>query len=288
MTLASNMNNVATELYAVLLNSDLADMADKPEYIEWDAALSMTLGKQGHRPPWPPAPGEAAAWQIRQIQRLLRRAEVLVISPAAHAAVMAAAATLEPADVSTLDRDRDILMPTGLLVLPEPIVVVNRTGSLSDTRAFGWQFITQHQILPTAQYPGVQVTTFMDRDGPVQPAGWRQAVSQARASGNPLPPLMSDGMYGMRGDACLAEESTETLADRSEHHRQMQRALTQASQWRAEPVPETGGWAAAGWTTPMTISWAATCSPAGGSLPRASRPSGRASRIQGAHSSGRR
>ena len=51
-----------------------------------------------------------------------------------------------------------------------PVVVVNLTGSLSDIKAFGWQFITQHQILPTAQYPGVQVPTFMDRDGPLQPA----------------------------------------------------------------------------------------------------------------------
>jgi hypothetical protein len=242
MMLASNMNNVVSELHSVLLNSDLADMVEKPEGVEWDAALSMTLGKQGHPPPWPREPQEAAAWQIRHIGKLLRQAEVLVISPAAYAAVMAAAATLEPADVSTLDRDRDILVPTGLLVLPEPVVVVNRTGSLSDTKAFGWQFITQYQVLPTAQYPGVRVTTFMDRDGPVQPTGWRQAVSQARASGSPLPPLMPDGMYGMRGDACLAEESTEMLADLSEHHRQLQRALTQASEWRNEPVPETGEW----------------------------------------------
>jgi len=34
----------------------------------------------------------------------------------------------------------------------------------------------------------------------------------------------------MRGKACLAEESSERLADLSEHHRQMQKALTQASQ----------------------------------------------------------
>ncbi|MGW0801323.1 hypothetical protein [Streptomyces sp. NPDC002692] len=130
-----------------------------------------------------------------------------------------------------------------MLVLPEPVVVVNRTGTLSDTRAFGWQFITQHQILPTAQYPGVRVSTFMDRDGPVQPAGWRQAVSRARAAGNPLPPLMPDGMYGMRGDACLALESAETLARLSEDYRNMQDVLTQASRWRAEPVPEMGEWA---------------------------------------------
>ncbi|WP_329328060.1 hypothetical protein [Streptomyces luteogriseus] len=240
--LASNNSNVVAELHSVLLNSDLADMADKPEGIEMDVAWSMTVGKQGYSPPWPRAAGEAASWQIRQIQKLLRRAEILVVSPATHAAVMAAAATLEPADVSTLDRDRDILVPTGLLVLPEPVVVVNRTGSLSDIRAFSWQFITQHQILPTARYPGVQVTTFMDRDGPVQPTGWRQAVSQARAAGSPLPQLMPDGMYGMRGDACLAEESTETLAQLSGLFREMERARTHAAQWRAEPVPETGEW----------------------------------------------
>ncbi|MCX4920248.1 hypothetical protein [Streptomyces sp. NBC_00687] len=243
MTLAETFGNVVGELHAVLLNSNVSEFADKPAGIEQDAALSMTLGKQGHPPPWPRAAGEAASWQIRQIGKLLRQAEVLVISPAAHAAVMAAAATLEPADVSTLDRERDIPMRTALLVLPEPVVVVNRTGSLSDTRAFGWQFITQHQILPTAQYPGVRISTFMDRDGPVQPAGWRQAVSHARASGSPLPPLMPDGMYGMRGDACLALESTETIARLSEDYRQMQDVLTQASQWRAEPVLEMGEWA---------------------------------------------
>ncbi|MGW2748357.1 hypothetical protein [Streptomyces sp. NPDC001450] len=67
MTLPSNMNNVVSELRSVLLHSDLADMADRPEGLEWDAALSMTLGKQGYQPPWPRAPREAAAWQIRQI-----------------------------------------------------------------------------------------------------------------------------------------------------------------------------------------------------------------------------
>ncbi|MFF3663259.1 hypothetical protein [Streptomyces olivochromogenes] len=243
MMLADNVSNVLGDLRRMLFHSDLTDMAaGRPEDAVWDAALSMTLGKQGYRPPWPRKPAEAAAWEIRQIKKMLQQAEVLVISPAAHAAVMAAAATLEPADVSTLDRDQDILVPTGLLVLPEPVVVVNRTGTLSDTRAFGWQFVTQHQAFPTAQYPGVQVTTFMDRDGPVQPTGWRQAVARARAAGSPLPPLMPDGMYGMRGDACLADESTEMLADLSQRFRQLQEAIKQASEWRAEPVPETGEW----------------------------------------------
>ncbi|MEU3855697.1 hypothetical protein [Streptomyces sp. NPDC029554] len=49
MTLALNMNNVVTELYAVLLFSDLADTSDKPVAIERD--VPVTLGKQGHPPP---------------------------------------------------------------------------------------------------------------------------------------------------------------------------------------------------------------------------------------------
>ncbi|WP_327328697.1 hypothetical protein OG735_41260 (plasmid) [Streptomyces sp. NBC_01210] len=203
--LTENLNNVVSEMHSVLVDSDA------PAGKEWDLAFSLVLGKQGVRPPWPRGPQEAADWQMKQIRRLLRDAEVFVISPAAHAAVMAAAATLEPADLSTLDRDRDIVTPNGLLVLPEPVVIVNRIGSLSDTAAFGWQFTVQHQILPPAQYPGVRVTTFMDRDGPVQPAEWRLAVAHARASGTPFPPLVPDGMYGIRGDGCLAEESSETL-----------------------------------------------------------------------------
>ncbi|MFD0723910.1 hypothetical protein [Streptomyces globosus] len=204
-------------------------------------AFAMTLGKQGMRRPWPPGPVEAARWQIRQVLQLLDDAEVLVISPAAHAAVMAAAATLEPADVGTLDKDRDIPMSAGLLVLPEPVVVENRGGTLSDIRAFGWQFITQHQVLPDAQYAGVQLTCFMDRDGPVQPQSWRLAVTQARLTGSPLPPLVPDGIYGMRADAALSTESSERHAELSEEHRRLNTFLNQVAQHNALP-PEEGQW----------------------------------------------
>lgn len=111
-------------------------------------------------------------------------------------------------DVSSLDRDRDIVVPRGLLVLPEP-VVVNRADSLSDTAAFGWD---------------------MDRDGPVEPEEWRQVVSHGRPVGSPMP----------RG--CLAKESTEYRAHISEQYRELQYALNSAAQWRAEPAAEMGEW----------------------------------------------
>ncbi|MFF9127929.1 hypothetical protein ACF09J_32520 [Streptomyces sp. NPDC014889] len=224
-----------TELRTVLHHSDA------PEQHRENIAFAMMLGKQGMRRPWPSSPIEAARWQIRQVLQLLNDAEVLVISPAAHAAVMAAAATLEPADVGTLDKNRDIPMPTGLLVLPEPVVVENRGGSLSDIRAFGWQFVTQYQVLPDAQYSGVQLACFMDRDGPVQPEPWRLAVAQARATGSPLPPLVPDGIYGLRADGALAAESSERHTEISEEHRRLNTVLNQVAQHSTQP-PEEGQW----------------------------------------------
>ncbi|MGW5330893.1 hypothetical protein [Streptomyces sp. NPDC004014] len=233
--MASNMSNRIMELRTALHHSTV------PEQHREDLAFAMTLGKQGMRRPWPPSPVDAAQWQIRQVLQLLDNAEVLVISPAAHAAVMAAAATLEPSDVATLDKDRDIPMPAGLLVLPEPVVVENRGGSLSDIGAFGWQFVTQDQVLPDAQYPGVQLTCFMDRDGPVQPESWRLAVTQARATGSPLPPLVPDGIYGLRADGALAAENSERHAALSDEHRQLNTFLNQIADHNALP-PEEGQW----------------------------------------------
>ncbi|GAA1543803.1 hypothetical protein GCM10009730_60990 [Streptomyces albidochromogenes] len=203
MMLQNNTNRM-TELRTVLNRSTVA-VRDRESM-----SFAMMLGKQGLAPPWPAGPQQATDWQIRQIVQALEQADVCVISPGAHAAVMAAASTLEPADVTTLDRDNDIHTPIGFVVLPEPVVLVNRGGGISDTVAFGWQFITQHQVLPTSTYPGVQLTTFMDRDGPVQPAEWRMVVAQARANHTPLPPFVPDGMYGLRGDRAKPTRATPT------------------------------------------------------------------------------
>ncbi|WP_328959012.1 hypothetical protein [Kitasatospora purpeofusca] len=101
----------------------------------WQYALSITVGAMGEAPPWSRDLSGHTDREIRRHQELLRTAEVFVISPAAHAAVMASAATLELADTATLDREVDLPALTGLLVLPEPIVHANRNGALSDTAA---------------------------------------------------------------------------------------------------------------------------------------------------------
>ncbi|MEW2493791.1 hypothetical protein AB0942_09615 [Streptomyces nodosus] len=191
----------------------------------WDRTCSMMLGKSGYRPPWSATPHEAGAWNIAQVTQLLEQAEVIVLSPESHAAVMAAASTLEPADVNTLQRDRDFTALSGLLVLPEPMVTVNRGGSLSDIAAFGWQPITQHQTHPTAEHPAVQIVPLIDRDGPVQPDGWTAMLAQARAQKMPFPRLLPDGPYSLPLDGPMVKADEAQRAQFAEMRRTLHDAL---------------------------------------------------------------
>lgn len=65
----SNVKNVLSDMYQVLLSSDA------PEGSEWDVACSLVLGKLGMRPPWPSGPDSTADWQLAQDLEVLRSAE---------------------------------------------------------------------------------------------------------------------------------------------------------------------------------------------------------------------
>ncbi|MFD4661413.1 hypothetical protein ACFWP2_38035 [Kitasatospora sp. NPDC058444] len=211
----------------------------------WQYALSITVGAMGDPPPWSRDLNEHTEREIRRHQELLRTAEVFVISPAAHAAVMAASATLEIADTATLDRDVDLPVPTGLLILPEPIVHANRNGALSDTAAFGWAPVQLYSGWPEVEggTPGVRVTSFMDRDGPIQPDEWRAALAVARSSGMPLPLLVPDGVMGMTGNGHLAHLDAAQLHEVSQGVQQVHLALREsANEVRGQVVEDVGEW----------------------------------------------
>ncbi|WP_051757129.1 hypothetical protein [Kitasatospora purpeofusca] len=210
----------------------------------WQYALSITVGAMGDAPPWSRDLNGHTEREIRRHQELLRTAEVFVISPAAHAAVMAAAATLEIADTATLDREADLPAPTGLLMLPEPIVHANRNGALSDTAAFGWAPVQLFNAWPPVKggIPGVRVTSFMDRDGPIQPDEWRATLALARTSGMPLPLLVPDGVVGMSGDGRLAHLDRAQLHEVSRSAQQVQLNLRQSATEVRGQVEEVGEW----------------------------------------------
>ncbi|WP_052845490.1 hypothetical protein [Streptomyces sp. NRRL S-31] len=93
----------------------------------------------------------------------------------------------------------------------------------------------------------------MDRDGPVQPQSWRLAVAQARASGSPLPPLVPDGIYGLRADAALTAESNEQPAEISEEHRRLNTVLNH--QWAVTEPSRLAHLAAPGEVDAEMLDW---------------------------------
>ncbi|MFI1203563.1 hypothetical protein ACH4VR_29725 [Streptomyces sp. NPDC020883] len=204
-------------------------------------AAAGIMGQVGFPAPWPSNGWHFADWELDRHVDLLRGADICVISHQAHAAVVAAAMTLDPGDLLTLDREADIPIPAGLLVLPEPFVLLSRKGELSDMAAWGWSFATLYGT-NGEQYPGVRISGFMDREGPVQPPSWRQFLAAAKAAGHPIPPWMPDGMHGMRADAAFSEASTETMAEFSLAQRTLHGFLGELA--RADPrcAPESAQW----------------------------------------------
>jgi hypothetical protein len=210
-------------------------------------ALALTIGAVGRKPPWSRANPDLkgyAQWLAAQRVQLLQNADVLVASPAVHAAVMAAAATLEIAETATLDRASDLVVPTGLLLLPEPIILTNRNGSMSDVRAYGWDFADLHSNYPdhATAVPGVRVTSFMDRDGPLQPEAWREQTAMLRAAGYRFPRLIPDGEEGMAANGALKDLSTQELQETSEAVNEVHAALR--ANTPQQPAAIVGEWQA--------------------------------------------
>ncbi|MFB6780542.1 hypothetical protein ACFCX0_24630 [Streptomyces sp. NPDC056352] len=142
----------------------------RPLDLAWQEAAAWMFGEAGYLGPWPHTTqliADYAVWERVQQLALLRHAEFCVISPAAHSAVMAAAMILDPADVLTLDRDTDIPLRTGLVVLPEPVVLLSRDTELGDLSVLGWTFNTMYG--PAGEeFPAVGVSGMSRPVGPTR------------------------------------------------------------------------------------------------------------------------
>ncbi len=141
-----------------------------------------------------------------------------------------------------LDRLTDLPMPAGLVVLPEPVVLTNRNGVLSDVRAFGWQFADVYCAYPdfSAGVAGVVVTAFVDRDGPVQPEEWRRGLALARAAGCPFPKLVPVGEEGMPARGDLRDKSVDELRALSEGLVRVHAVLAANARQAVQDVGEWG------------------------------------------------
>ncbi|WP_144082828.1 MULTISPECIES: hypothetical protein [unclassified Micromonospora] len=164
-----------------------------------EAATMLLFGGLGYRPPFPSAWPEAADLIVTDEAHCLDSAQLYVLTPQMCDVVVAAALSLTVEDLQLLDAD-DLPSPTGLVVLPHPLLVTGVGGDLSDDRAYCWS--TPASVLRpdpekadgVGSAPAVRVSAYDDTHGPVRPDSFRDLAAEARRQGTPLPPLLLDSI----------------------------------------------------------------------------------------------
>jgi hypothetical protein len=176
-----------------------------------DAAMDMLFGGLGYRRPYPNDWAEAAELLTSDEARHLAGADLYVVTPEMCDVVIAAAQSLTPEDLQLLAED-DLPGPTGLLVLPRPVLVKSIGSDLGDVRALCWH-TPAHFNVPDPRAPGgvrglpaVRIAIFHDTNGPVRPDSFLELAAEARRERTPLPPLLLDAVR------CL-EFQTQRAAD---------------------------------------------------------------------------
>lgn len=163
-----------------------------------EQALGLLLGGIGYRPPYPPGWDEITEMLLADEASDLAAASLYILTPQMCDVTVAAAQTLTPEDLALLAED-DLPSPTGLVVLPQPLLVSAVTGDLGDDRAYRWRFPARIQPLSAGHHlrrtlPAVRMSLYHDAHGPVRPDTFIAYGAAARAAGTPLPPLILDAM----------------------------------------------------------------------------------------------
>lgn len=163
-----------------------------------EQALGLLLGGLGYRPPYPPGWDEITEMLLADEASDLAAASLYILTPQMCDVTVAAAQTLTPEDLALLAED-DLPSPTGLVVLPQPLLVSAVTGDLGDDRAYRWRFPARIQPLSAGHHlrrtlPAVRMSLYHDAHGPVRPDTFIAYGASARAAGTPLPPLILDAM----------------------------------------------------------------------------------------------
>ena len=152
---------------------------------EHEAMLLLFGGMGYERPPgtW----NEGTRWTLDDEAAYLAEADLYVLTPQMCDVVTAAAQALTLEDLR-LAGPQDMPSPTGLLVLPQALVVRAPNGELSDDRAVHWH--SPVAMIDRRRSPACRITLYNDTDGPVQPDSFREFQDQALREGTPLPPLL--------------------------------------------------------------------------------------------------
>jgi ethanolamine utilization microcompartment shell protein EutS len=188
-----------------------------------DAAKSLLITGMGYPETWSPDNWSDLMEQVLADEaRNLGAADLYVLTPQMADVVTAAALSLTIDDLMLMTEE-DLDSPSGLVVLPHPLLVRSINGGIGDDRAYLWR-TPAFQAIPAAaaggpaadsggwvRRPAVRVSTYHDCHGPVQPDSFRDFAAYTRAQGHPLPPLLVDGMRCLPFQMTLTEEQRANL-----------------------------------------------------------------------------
>jgi hypothetical protein len=135
------------------------------------AAAVVLFGGMGYRSPYPRNADEAGDRVVTDEAEFLATTDLYVVSPQMGDVVVAAAQSLTIEDLKLVD-GADIPSPTGLVVLPQPLLVAKAGGALSDDRAYTWR-APWNMVIPGSRaskwkdLAAVRVSVYQDSHGPV-------------------------------------------------------------------------------------------------------------------------
>jgi len=210
-----------------------------------DAAALLLTTALGYPEDWRPTDWMRAADTILgDLADTMADADLYVLSPAMRDVVVAAALTLTLDDLALFSQD-DLPALKGLLVLPDPLIVTTLNGQLGDDVAYMWDGTAnlstvdessrgRSRRLGWTRVPAVQVTSFSDSYGPIQPDSFRDFVSYAASEGTPIPPLMIDGIRCARYNWAPTDEQRAAV----DNHRRAALEVHAAARTQAEAI----GW----------------------------------------------
>lgn len=197
-----------------------------------DAARALLFSGMGYREPYPETWEEASELVVSDEARYLAEAELYVLSPQMCDVVIAAAQTLTIDDLELLTAE-DLPSPTGLVVLPHPVLIKAVNGHLGDDRAFHWHSPIDRPTMGTdgtwRDLPAVRLASYHDTNGPVRPDSFQDVAARARAQGTPLPPLLLDSVRLVPFGCHVTGEQRDALDEFAEAARQTGQRLRDLS-----------------------------------------------------------
>jgi hypothetical protein len=160
------------------------------------AARALQFATMGYPPPYPGNWDRAAAVMLADEARFLTRADLYVLTPQMLDVVIAATQTLTFADLGLLRQD-DLPSPSGVVVLPRPLITRLPTGTLHQDIAFSWRSPWQIPLPGQMGFRGADLPAVRMSGYTTAARATRDVALAARAQGVSVPPMLLDVIWSL-------------------------------------------------------------------------------------------